>query len=114
MIVELGNLFLVVGQVLLFVHLVNTGQLDVELCINMNPSTQYAILKDVVDVLLRPDVDSYASLDFRDLDTPVQAGVQEAERYVASSSIGPEVGARDEAELHLRVLPREADEDSER
>ena len=32
---------------------VNTGQLDVKLCINMNPSTQYAILKDVVDVLLR-------------------------------------------------------------
>ena len=32
---------------------VNTGQLDVELCINMNPSTQYAILKDVTDVLLR-------------------------------------------------------------
>ncbi len=32
---------------------VNTGQLDVKLCINMNPSTQYAIIKDVTDVLLR-------------------------------------------------------------
>lgn len=32
---------------------VNTGQLDVALCINMNPSTQYAIIKDVADVLLR-------------------------------------------------------------
>src|SRR5690606_27805427 len=30
---------------------VNTGQLDVPMCINMNPSTQYAILKDVVHVL---------------------------------------------------------------
>jgi NTE family protein len=34
------------------------------------------------DVLLRPDVDSYASLDFRDIDTPIQAGVEEAERYL--------------------------------
>ncbi|HMQ46185.1 MAG TPA: creatininase family protein [Saprospiraceae bacterium] len=32
---------------------VNTGQLDVKLCMNMLPSTQYAILKDVADVLLR-------------------------------------------------------------
>lgn len=30
---------------------VNTGQIDVPLCMNMNPSTQYAILKDVVQVL---------------------------------------------------------------
>lgn len=30
---------------------VNTGQLDVPLCINMNPSTQLAILKDIVHVL---------------------------------------------------------------
>lgn len=34
------------------------------------------------DVLLRPDVDSYASLDFRDIDAPVQAGVEEARRYI--------------------------------
>ena len=33
-------------------------------------------------VLLRPDVDRYASLDFRDIDTPIQAGVEEAERHV--------------------------------
>jgi NTE family protein len=32
------------------------------------------------DVLLRPDVDNYPSLDFRDIDTPIQAGVIEAER----------------------------------
>ncbi len=30
---------------------VNTGQMDVTLCMNMNPSTQYAILRDVVQVL---------------------------------------------------------------
>jgi NTE family protein len=35
------------------------------------------------DVLLRPDVDNYSSLDFRDIDNPIQAGVVEAERYVA-------------------------------
>lgn len=35
---------------------VNTGQLDVKLCMNMNPSTQYAILKDIVDVLIRHDI----------------------------------------------------------
>jgi NTE family protein len=36
------------------------------------------------DILLRPDVDSYASLDFRDIDAPVQAGVLEAERQVGA------------------------------
>ena len=30
---------------------VNTGQMDIPLCMNMNPSTQYAILKDIVQVL---------------------------------------------------------------
>ncbi|MEM6765339.1 MAG: creatininase family protein [Bacteroidota bacterium] len=30
---------------------VNTGQLDISLCINMNPSTQLAILKDITQVL---------------------------------------------------------------
>lgn len=30
---------------------VNTGQMDVKLCMNMNPSTQYTVLKDVVQVL---------------------------------------------------------------
>lgn len=30
---------------------VNTGQMDISLCMNMNPSTQYAVLKDVVQVL---------------------------------------------------------------
>lgn len=30
---------------------VNTGQMDIPLCMNMNPSTQYAVLKDIVQVL---------------------------------------------------------------
>jgi len=30
---------------------VNTGQLDIPFCINMNPSTQYAVLKDIVQTL---------------------------------------------------------------
>ncbi len=30
---------------------VNTGQMDIPLCLNMNPSTQYAVLKDLVQVL---------------------------------------------------------------
>ena len=32
---------------------VNTGQLDIRININMNPSTQFAILKDITDVLNR-------------------------------------------------------------
>lgn len=35
---------------------VNTGQLDIPLCMNMNPSTQFAILKDVCDVLSRHSI----------------------------------------------------------
>lgn len=35
---------------------VNTGQLDITLCINMNPSTQAAVLADVVDVLHRQSI----------------------------------------------------------
>ena len=30
---------------------VNTGQMDIPLCMNMRPSTQYAVLRDVVEVL---------------------------------------------------------------
>lgn len=30
---------------------VNTGQMDISLCLNMSPSTQYAVLKDIVQVL---------------------------------------------------------------
>lgn len=36
---------------------VNTGQLDVDFCMNMLPSTQYAILKDTCDVLVRHGIE---------------------------------------------------------
>lgn len=36
---------------------VNTGQLDVDYCMNMLPSTQLAILKDVCDVLVRHGIE---------------------------------------------------------
>lgn len=42
---------------------INTGQLDIKLCINMNPSTQYAILKDVVDVLHRHHIHKFVILN---------------------------------------------------
>lgn len=35
---------------------VNTGQMDLSLCMNMNPSTQYAVLKDIVQVLDRHNI----------------------------------------------------------
>jgi creatinine amidohydrolase len=35
---------------------VNTGQLDVKLCLNMNPSTQFALLCDLADVLARQGI----------------------------------------------------------
>jgi creatinine amidohydrolase len=35
---------------------VNTGQLDIKLDINLNPSTQFAILNDVTDVLNRHEI----------------------------------------------------------
>ena len=34
------------------------------------------------DILLRPNVDDYSSLDFSDIDGPVQAGHEEAKRYI--------------------------------
>lgn len=35
---------------------VNTGQLDVDLCINMNPSTQQMVLNDIVHVLSKQGI----------------------------------------------------------
>ena len=35
---------------------INTGQLDVPLCININSTTQLTIAKDIVDVLLRANI----------------------------------------------------------
>jgi creatinine amidohydrolase len=42
---------------------VNTGQFDVNLCMNMNPSTQFAILKDIVDVLSRQSIEKLVILN---------------------------------------------------
>lgn len=42
---------------------INTGQLDVKLCMNINPSTQMAILKDTVDVLVRHKIDKLLILN---------------------------------------------------
>jgi creatinine amidohydrolase len=42
---------------------VNTGQIDIRLNINMNPSTQYAILNDVVDVLNRHEIHKFLILN---------------------------------------------------
>ena len=36
---------------------VNTGQMDIDLCINMNPSTQLAVLSDIADVLEAAEID---------------------------------------------------------
>ena len=41
------------------------------------------LVLDPPDILMRPDVDSFASLDFREIDVPIQAGVEEAERHLA-------------------------------
>jgi creatinine amidohydrolase len=62
---------------------VNTGQLDIPLCINMNPGTQGAVLADVIDSVERAGVrklvvlNSHGGNDFRQLirelqpDTPL-------------------------------------------
>lgn len=42
---------------------VNTGQLDIRININMNPSTQYAMLKDIADVLNRHRIKKFLVLN---------------------------------------------------
>jgi creatinine amidohydrolase len=42
---------------------VNTGQMDIKLNINLNPSTQYSILNDVVDVLNRHEIYKFLILN---------------------------------------------------
>lgn len=42
---------------------VNTGQLDIKVNINLNPSTQFAILSDVVDVLNRHEIFKFLILN---------------------------------------------------
>ncbi len=42
---------------------INTGQLDVKLCCNILPTTQLAILKDLVDVLVRAEIEKLVVLN---------------------------------------------------
>jgi len=42
---------------------VNTGQLDIKLNINLNPSTQFAMLNDVIDVLNRHEIYKFLILN---------------------------------------------------
>lgn len=42
---------------------VNTGQLDIKVNINMNPSTQFAVLKDVIDVMNRHEIYKFLILN---------------------------------------------------
>ncbi len=42
---------------------VNTGQMDISLCLNMNPSTQLALLKDLVQVLEATGIDKLVILN---------------------------------------------------
>jgi creatinine amidohydrolase len=42
---------------------VNTGQLDIKLNINLNPSTQFAILNDIIDVLNRHEIYKFLILN---------------------------------------------------
>jgi creatinine amidohydrolase len=42
---------------------VNTGQLDIRLDINLNPSTQFAILNDITDVLNRHEIHKFLILN---------------------------------------------------
>lgn len=57
---------------------VNTGQLDIKLVINMNPSTQAAVLRDVVDSIYRHDIrklvvlNGHGANDFRQIIREVQ------------------------------------------
>ena len=58
---------------------VNTGQLDIQLCINMNPSTQAAVLADIVDslegqgIMKLVIINSHGGNDFRQIIRELQA-----------------------------------------
>jgi len=42
---------------------VNTGQLDIRLSINMNPSTQFVVLRDVIDLINRQEIYKFMILN---------------------------------------------------
>jgi len=61
---------------------VNTGQLDVKLCLNMNPSTQQLLLSDVIDSLRRAGIrklvilNGHGGNDFRQMIRELQPKVR--------------------------------------
>ena len=67
---------------------VNTGQLDIRVNINMNPSTQFAILKDITDVLNRHRihklliVNGHGGNDFKQMIR--ELGVSYPEMFIAT------------------------------
>jgi creatinine amidohydrolase len=67
---------------------VNTGQFDVKLDMNMNPSTQFAVLRDVIDVLNRQGIykliilNSHGGNDFRQMIR--ELGLQFPKMFVCS------------------------------
>lgn len=67
---------------------VNTGQLDIRVNINMNPSTQFAILKDITDVLNRHKinklliVNGHGGNDFRQMIR--ELGISFPEMFIAT------------------------------
>jgi creatinine amidohydrolase len=42
---------------------VNTGQMEIDLCLNMNPSTQYSLLEDIAEVVLNSGIDKLMILN---------------------------------------------------
>ena len=42
---------------------VNTGQMEIDLCINMNPSTQYLVLADVAEVVVNAGIEKLVILN---------------------------------------------------
>ena len=67
---------------------VNTGQLDIRVNININPSTQFAILKDITDVLNRHSihklliVNGHGGNDFKQMIR--ELGVSYSEMFIAT------------------------------
>ncbi len=69
---------------------VNTGQLDIKVNINMNPSTQYLILKDIADVLNRHRIRKFLILnghggnDFKQMIR--ELGISYPEMFICTSN----------------------------
>ena len=53
---------------------VNTGQMDIRVNINLNPSTQFAILNDIIDVLNRHKIHKFMILNGHGGNDPIGPG----------------------------------------